>query len=47
MQAETALGMRESVTRRYTELQRILDERLGLEPDNYTRTLYRELLGQR
>jgi DNA-binding SARP family transcriptional activator len=47
MQAETALGLRESVSRRYQELRRILDERLGLEPDNRTRTLYHELLGQR
>jgi DNA-binding SARP family transcriptional activator len=47
MRAETALGMRESVSRRYTDLRRILDDRLGLEPDNDTRTLYRDLLGQR
>ncbi|MGH2948613.1 MAG: AfsR/SARP family transcriptional regulator [Solirubrobacteraceae bacterium] len=47
MQAETKLGLRESVGRRYQRLRTLLDEQLGLEPETATRTLYRELLGQR
>jgi DNA-binding SARP family transcriptional activator len=47
MRAETELGSRESVGRRYERLRRLLDEQLGLEPETETRTLYRELLGQR
>jgi DNA-binding SARP family transcriptional activator len=46
LQAEHALGMRESVTRRYRELTRTLDEQLGLQPSQETRTIYRQLLGQ-
>jgi two-component SAPR family response regulator len=46
LQAEHALGMRESVTRRYRELTRTLDEQLGLQPSQETRTVYRQLLGQ-
>jgi DNA-binding SARP family transcriptional activator len=47
MQAETQLGLRESVTHRYQRLQTLLDTQLGLQPETATRTLYRELLGQR
>jgi DNA-binding SARP family transcriptional activator len=47
MQAEAELGLRESVGRRYERLRTLLDERLGLEPETATRSLYRELLGQR
>jgi two-component SAPR family response regulator len=46
LQAEHALGLRESITRRYGELSRALDEQLGLEPARETRVIYRELLGQ-
>jgi DNA-binding SARP family transcriptional activator len=46
MQAETELGLRESVGRRYERLRALLDEQLGLEPEAETRTLYRGLLGQ-
>jgi DNA-binding SARP family transcriptional activator len=46
LQAEHDLGMRESVTRRYRELTRTLDEQLGLQPSQETRTVYRQLLGQ-
>jgi two-component SAPR family response regulator len=46
LQAEHSLGMRESITRRYDELTRSLDEQLGLEPTRETRMIYRELLGQ-
>jgi DNA-binding SARP family transcriptional activator len=47
MKAETQLGLRESVGRRYERLRGLLDEQLGLEPEAKTRALYRELLGQR
>jgi DNA-binding SARP family transcriptional activator len=47
MQAETQLGRRESVARRYQRLQTLLDTQLGLRPEAATRTLYRDLLGQR
>jgi DNA-binding SARP family transcriptional activator len=46
LQAEHSLGLRESITRRYDELARSLDEQLGLEPARETRAIYRELLGQ-
>ncbi len=46
LQAEHALGLRESITRRYDELARSLDEQLGLEPARETRLVYRQLLGQ-
>lgn len=46
LQAEHALGLRESITRRYNELTRSLDEQLGLEPARETRLVYRQLLGQ-
>ncbi len=38
--------LRESITRRYDELTRSLDEELGLEPARETRVMYRQLLGQ-
>lgn len=47
MQAETQLGLRESVARRYERLQTLLDTQLGLQPETATRTLYHDLLGQR
>jgi len=46
-QAESRLGLRESVGQRYEQLRRILDEQVGLQPESETRTLYCELLGQR
>jgi DNA-binding SARP family transcriptional activator len=46
LQAEHSLGLRESITRRYDELARSLDEQLGLEPARETRVIYRQLLGQ-
>jgi DNA-binding SARP family transcriptional activator len=47
MQAETQLGLRESVARRYQRLLTLLDTQLGLQPETATRTLYRDILGQR
>jgi two-component SAPR family response regulator len=46
LQAEHALGMRKSITRRYDDLARALDEQLGLQPTRETRAMYRQLLGQ-
>lgn len=46
LEAEATLGLREAVIDRYEQLSRLLDERLGLEPDRETRSLYRSLLGQ-
>lgn len=46
MQAEAALGRRESVVDRYERLCRDLDERFGLEPNYETKLLYRRLLSQ-
>jgi len=46
LQAEHALGLRESITRRYDELTHALDEQLGLQPTRETRVMYRQLLGQ-
>jgi DNA-binding SARP family transcriptional activator len=46
LEAEGALGLREAVAGRYEMLRRVLDERLGLEPDRETRALYRQLLAQ-
>jgi DNA-binding SARP family transcriptional activator len=46
LQAEHALGLRQSITRRYDELTRSLDQELGLEPTRETRVIYRQLLGQ-
>lgn len=46
LQADHALGLRESITRRYDDLTKALDEQLGLQPTRETRVMYRELLGQ-
>jgi DNA-binding SARP family transcriptional activator len=45
-EASWRLALRESITRRYDELTRSLDEQLGLEPTRETRLMYRQLLGQ-
>jgi DNA-binding SARP family transcriptional activator len=47
MQAEAKLGLRETIGRRYERLRDLLNEQLGLEPESATRSLYRDLLGQR
>jgi len=44
--SEGAVGSREAVEARYRDLQRLLDQHLGLTPATETRTLYRELLAQ-
>lgn len=46
LEAEAALGRREAVTERYEALRDRLDDRVGLEPKQATRRLYRGLLGQ-
>jgi DNA-binding SARP family transcriptional activator len=46
LQAEHALGLRESITKRYDDLAHALDEQLGLQPTRETRLMYRQLLGQ-
>jgi DNA-binding SARP family transcriptional activator len=46
LEAESALGLREAVDERYERLRTLLAERLGLEPDRETRSLYRGLLAQ-
>ncbi|MFZ2050599.1 MAG: BTAD domain-containing putative transcriptional regulator [Solirubrobacteraceae bacterium] len=46
LQADHALGLRESITRRYDQLARSLDQQLGLQPTRETKLLYRQLLGQ-
>jgi DNA-binding SARP family transcriptional activator len=46
LEAESRLGLRDAVAQRYELLCRLLDERLGLEPQRETRRLYRRLLGQ-
>jgi DNA-binding SARP family transcriptional activator len=46
LEAERALGLREAVDERYERLRALLGERLGLEPDRETRSLYRSLLAQ-
>lgn len=46
IEAESQLGLREALSRRYERLQRALNEQLGLEPAQETRALYRRLLGQ-
>jgi len=46
LQAEHALGLRESITKRYDDLTHALDEQLGLQPTRETRLMYRQLLGQ-
>ena len=46
MEAEAALGRRESVVERYERLCRDLQEQFGLEPSRETKLLYRRLLSQ-
>ena len=46
MRAESALGLRETVVKRYERLSRRLSRRFGLEPEHETRVLYRGLLSQ-
>jgi DNA-binding SARP family transcriptional activator len=46
LQADHALGLRESLTHRYQQLARELDEQLGLQPTRETRMIYKQLLGQ-
>lgn len=46
LQADHALGLRQSITRRYDQLARNLDQQLGLQPTRETKLLYRQLLGQ-
>lgn len=46
LQADHALGLRESITRRYEALTAALDHELGLQPSRETRATYRQLLTQ-
>jgi DNA-binding SARP family transcriptional activator len=46
MRAESALGLREPVVKRYERLSRRLVRRYGLDPEQETRLLYRQLLSQ-
>jgi two-component SAPR family response regulator len=46
MQAESVLGLRDAIRQRYEHLRKLLDKRLGLEPEKETRALYRRLLSQ-
>lgn len=46
MRAESALGLRDAVVKRYERLNRRLDRRFALEPEQETRLLYRRLLSQ-
>ena len=46
LEAEHALGLRGSLTKRYDALSHLLDEQLGLRPSLETRMIYRQLLGQ-
>ena len=46
MRAESALGLRDAVVKRYERLDRRLNRRFALEPERETRLLYRDLLGQ-
>lgn len=46
LQADHALGLRESITHRYNDLATALDHELGLQPTRETRVMYRQLLGQ-
>ncbi len=41
-----ALGLRETITKRYDDLTHALDEQLGLQPTRETRLMYRQLFGQ-
>jgi DNA-binding SARP family transcriptional activator len=46
MRAESVLGLRQAIVKRYERLSQELDERFGLEPEHETRRLYRRLLSQ-
>lgn len=46
MEAEFAIGLRDSLSRRYADLCDLLDRDLGLEPAGETRVLFHSLLGQ-
>jgi len=46
LEAEQSLGLRESMTRRYETLSRVLDEQLGLKPARETRLVYQQALSQ-
>lgn len=46
LEAEGVLGLREALISRYDTLCRLLDERLGLEPQRETRGVYLQLLAQ-
>jgi DNA-binding SARP family transcriptional activator len=46
LQADQALGLRSSLTKRYEALTHLLDEQLGLQPSHETKMMYRQLLGQ-
>ena len=41
-QAEHALGLRESIIKRYGDLTHALDQQLGLQPTRETRVMYRQ-----
>jgi DNA-binding SARP family transcriptional activator len=47
MEADSAAGLRDSVSQRYAQLRKLLDQELGLEPSIETRGIYFELLAQR
>lgn len=46
MEADFAVGLRDSVSQRYQQLRDLLGRELGLEPTGQTRVLYHRLLGQ-
>lgn len=46
LEAESVLGLRDAVVNRYETLCRLLHDRLGLEPQRETRSVYLQLLGQ-
>jgi DNA-binding SARP family transcriptional activator len=46
LQADHALGLRSTITKRYDALAHLLDEQLGLQPSHETKMIYRQLLGQ-
>jgi DNA-binding SARP family transcriptional activator len=46
LQADDALGLRSTLTKRYDALTHLLDEQLGLQPSHETKMMYRQQLGQ-
>ncbi len=46
MEAEAVLGNRQAILDRYEQLERTLDERLGLRPSSELKAAYRQLLAQ-